>query len=216
MTPQIFISHASSNSKLVKHIRDKLNSVFANGVKVFASSIPGSIPPGSDWFASIRENLTKSSVLLFLITPQSIDRPWVWFEMGASWEKHTEGKLRAIPLCCGVSLRDLPPPLSAIQGIDLSSQAHVEQLFHELMTFFNFGDEKRIQAKKFVEKLNEAGGCNDSTSSSTALSPADFALMLEILISNKYLSENGLDVIAGYNVLPSRQITILRSLFYKK
>ncbi|MBI1280731.1 MAG: TIR domain-containing protein [Anaerolineaceae bacterium] len=213
---QIFISHASDDIKLVKLLERKLKSIFANGVGVFASSIPGSIRYGEDWFASIRSHLTDSSVLLLLITPHSVDRPWVWFELGASWDKNTEGKIRAIPLCCGIKLRDLPPPISAIQGVELSNQEQVEQFFHELMTFFKFGDEKRVQAKKFIEQMNDTASCDDTQTFSKVVTSSQLTLMIELLITKKTLTEDGLDIVSGFGSIPTPKIAELRKLFYKK
>jgi hypothetical protein len=44
-----------------------------------------SIEAGIEWSEKIRESLAKSKVIVFLLTPNSIQSKWVMFEAGASW-----------------------------------------------------------------------------------------------------------------------------------
>ena len=80
--PVIFISHAATDEPIANILKAELDRVFANGVYVFASSVPGVMKPGSDWLNSIKENLDKAKAVVVLVTPTSINRPWIWFEVG--------------------------------------------------------------------------------------------------------------------------------------
>jgi len=80
----LFISHAVTDEPIAAIVKAEIDRVFARGVNVFASSIPGTVKPGSDWLRAIRKNLDDASAVAVLITPVSINRPWIWFEVGAS------------------------------------------------------------------------------------------------------------------------------------
>ena len=81
--PVIFISHAATDRPIAEILRSEMDRVFANGIHVFASSVPGIVKPGADWLNDIKENLAKATAVVVLITPVSINRPWIWFEVGA-------------------------------------------------------------------------------------------------------------------------------------
>ncbi len=97
--PVVFVSHASTDNPIVDILKTQIDRVFANGVQVFASSVPGVIKPGRDWLDEIKSNLEVAKVVIIIITPTSINRPWIWFEVGASWSKMESGKGRIYPLC---------------------------------------------------------------------------------------------------------------------
>jgi hypothetical protein len=55
--PTVFLSHAVTDEPIAKVIHDEIRRIFANGVNVFASSVPGVVKPGKDWLKEIRVNL---------------------------------------------------------------------------------------------------------------------------------------------------------------
>ena len=75
--PTIFISHAVTDEPIATILKAEIDRVFARGVTVFASSIPGTVKPGSDWLRGIRENLDAALAVAVLITPILINRPWI-------------------------------------------------------------------------------------------------------------------------------------------
>src|SRR4051812_34809943 len=132
--PTVFISHAVTDEPIATIIKAEIDRVFAQGVTVFASSIPGTVKPGSDWLRSIRENLDAASAVIVLITPVSINRPWIWFEVGASWSRMEVDKGRIYPLCVPeIDLGDLPEPLSRLQALSLGKAEHIKQFFQALV-----------------------------------------------------------------------------------
>jgi hypothetical protein len=52
---------------------------------VFRTTRTGQIVPGDEWFRVITEKLKEASEYLILVTPNSVARPWMWFEAGAGW-----------------------------------------------------------------------------------------------------------------------------------
>ena len=57
-------------------------------------------------------------MLLSLLSPQSVSRPWINFEAGAAWM----AKAKVIPVCFGgLSIASLPKPYSSLQAVDLET-----------------------------------------------------------------------------------------------
>jgi hypothetical protein len=152
--PTVFISHAVTDEPIAAIIKAEIDRVFAEGVRVFVSSIPGTITPGSDWLKSIRKNLNAASAVIVLITPVSINRPWIWFEVGASWSRMETDEGRIYPLCVPeIDLGDLPPPLNRLQALSLGKAADVRELFSTLTKQFGFGTMKGFKGSTIKSKL---------------------------------------------------------------
>src|SRR5262245_419366 len=117
MTKQAFISHINEEAEVAAKLKAALTRDFLRMLDVFVSSDGESISAGNDWLKSIRDALQKSDLMLILCSPSSIHRPWVNFEAGAAWMRN----IPLIPLChAGLTLRDLPAPLSFRQAVLLT------------------------------------------------------------------------------------------------
>ena len=55
--PTLFISHATSDAEFANAVKQEIEKVFANGVSVFSTSSPGTIPVGQDWLSDVEEKL---------------------------------------------------------------------------------------------------------------------------------------------------------------
>ncbi len=76
----IFISH-SSRDKWVAHQIGK--EIAALGGETWFDEVD--IETGDEAEARMREGLEACSELLVLLSPWSVDRPYVWMEIGAAW-----------------------------------------------------------------------------------------------------------------------------------
>lgn len=152
--PVIFIGHAATDRPIANILKAEIDRVFAHGVYVFASSVPGVIKPSSDWLDSIKQNLNKAKAVIVLITPVSINRPWIWFEVGATWFKTSEGQCRMYPLCAPeIEFSELPEPLSRLQALSLGKANHIKILFQTLCTQFGFGNMKGFKGSAIKSRL---------------------------------------------------------------
>lgn len=152
--PVIFISYAATDKPIANILKSEIDRVFANGVYVFASSVPGVMRPGSDWLQSIKENLDKAKAVVVLITPVSINRPWIWFEVGASWSKMSEGQGRIYPLCAPeIEFSELPEPLNRLQALSLGKAEHIKLFFQALCDQFGFGNMKGFKGSAIKSRL---------------------------------------------------------------
>ena len=152
--PVIFISHASTDKFVANILKQEIEVVFGDGVEVFVSSIPGSIEPGSDWLNGIQKKLDDATIVIVLITPISINRPWIWFEIGASWLKMIEKKRKIYPLCAPeIELSSLPEPLSRLQAISLGKAEDIKLFFKSLRDVFGFGEIKDLKIARIKSNL---------------------------------------------------------------
>lgn len=152
--PTLFISHASSDADFANAVKQEIEKVFANGVSVFATSSPGAIPVGQDWLSNIEEKLDLAQAIIAIVTPVSIERPWLWFEIGATWSKGRAGECRIYPLCAPeVELSSLPSPLDRLQALSMGRATDLKLLFEALISQFGFGKISTFRASNISKRI---------------------------------------------------------------
>ena len=112
---RLYLAHAASDRTIAAFLKTELERL-ASGISVFVASRPGDIPTGSDWLKEIHGNLRLADAFLFLLTPRSVERPWVWYEAGAAW---FSDKRRIHVATAGLDRGDIPYPLGAIQTLQI-------------------------------------------------------------------------------------------------
>lgn len=152
--PKLFISHATSDGEFANAVKAEIEKVFANGVSVFCTSSPGSITVGTDWLTDIEGKLNSAQAVIAIVTPVSIERPWLWFELGATWSSGRQGNCRIYPLCVAeVDLNSLPPPLNRLQALSLGRAADLKLLFEGLIEQFGFGKITSFRASNITSRI---------------------------------------------------------------
>ncbi|QDW50282.1 toll/interleukin-1 receptor domain-containing protein [Burkholderia sp. KBS0801] len=143
--PLIFISHIHEEGALAKLFKDTLETEFGGFVEVFVSSDhegiargPG-ISAGSHFVEAVESGLVNCIAAFYLISPKSVRRPWVNFELGAVWcrgavQKASGGdRIMALPVChSGVTPSGLPAPLNALNAISATRASDLEFAFKSL------------------------------------------------------------------------------------
>ncbi len=152
--PLVFVSYASPDEELAKFIGSQIESVLSTDrIDVFVSTIDA----GEKWFPTIQEALDRCEALVVLITPASIDRRWVWFEIGYVWAKTRDVKRHIYPLALSRA-QEIPHPLSEHQGKFLDSKRDIENFFEQLCEQFGFGEPENANNDLLIEKaLNSLG-----------------------------------------------------------
>jgi len=152
--PQVFISHATSDADFANVVADEIKKVFAGGVDVFSTSSPGSIRAGDDWLQQIERKLEQSRAVIALITPISIERPWLWFELGATWEKSRMGACRIYPLCAPeIDIGKLPSPLDRLQALSMAKATDLQLFFSALIQQFGFGMISSFTPARIIDRI---------------------------------------------------------------
>lgn len=152
--PTIFISHATSDGEFAEAVKQEIEKVFAKGVSIFSSSSPGAIPAGTDWLSDIEHRLDIAQAVIAIVTPISIERPWLWFEIGATWSNGRNGSCKIYPLCAPeVELSSLPAPLNRLQALSLGKVIDIKLLFEALIKQFGFGNISSLRATNISKRI---------------------------------------------------------------
>ncbi len=124
-TPEfdVFISYAAGDSAIADELRNDLEK---NGLKCFMAE--KDIQAATEWQESIRAALVGSKRVLVLLTPRSINRPWVLMETGAAWAL---GKA-LIPALSQVAANELLDPLRRYQARVIETTGQRQALVNEL------------------------------------------------------------------------------------
>lgn len=118
----VFISFIHEEQRIAEavqaYLKGHLKRLVPNGV--FLSADDWTVFAGEVWLERIRQELQEASVVILMLSQQSVQRPWINFEAGAAWLANKA----LIPVCFGgLTKGDMPKPYSGIQGLDLSDDA---------------------------------------------------------------------------------------------
>ncbi len=126
MKPKIFVSHSSIDSWVARQLATHLATC---GVDTFLDN--ADIDHGDDFEESILKAAEESSELLVLLTPWSVDRPYIWMEIGNFWGR----RKRMIGLLYGLTVKDVSQdermPV-ALKRLDLVELNEVDSYFVQL------------------------------------------------------------------------------------
>jgi hypothetical protein len=114
-TPQVFISFVHEEQYAAEAVQNFLGEVL--NVNAFVSSDRWAIFAGDQWLERIKDALRHATVVVLMLSRESVARPWVNFEAGAAW---LQG-IAIIPVCFNnLKPEDLPKPYSSFQAVDLT------------------------------------------------------------------------------------------------
>jgi hypothetical protein len=111
---QVFISHATADKWVAKQICKEVESI---GVTTFRDD--RDIDGGDSIPETILQQIKISKELLVLLTPQSVDRPWVLLELGAAWA--WSRRIRIVPVTYYLSVDRIPEIIRERKAIDLNN-----------------------------------------------------------------------------------------------
>src|SRR5262249_40384762 len=119
-----------------------VEDLFGGRVKVNYSSrkeLEGGIAPGEEWFRWIVNQVRGSDIAFILVTPASIQKPWVIWEAGAvagAAFAAEEQKVRVIPITIGIKSSEIPSPFALTQLVNGTEESDVNKLVEELFERF--------------------------------------------------------------------------------
>lgn len=119
----IFISYAAGDSALAQELRVEFEQ---NTISCFMAE--KDIPVATEWQQEIRKALSNSRYVLLLLTPRSIDRPWVLIETGAAWVLDK----KIIPALVQVTPDKLVAPVARYQARVIETAAQRQALIAEV------------------------------------------------------------------------------------
>lgn len=109
----VFLSHATADKWLATTLCEKIEQV---GARTFRDD--RDIAGGDDIPESIRAAIERCSEMVVLLTPASVNRPWVLLEVGAAWQRGNQ--LRIVPVRQHIEVEPIPAMLKSKKVIDLN------------------------------------------------------------------------------------------------
>ncbi|KII75246.1 toll/interleukin-1 receptor domain-containing protein [Vibrio renipiscarius] len=148
----VFISHITEESELAVILSEEIKKSYLGMLDTFVSSDGQSLPAGGRWIDQIDTALNQSAIQISLCSPQSIKRPWINFEAGASWIR----KIPVVPVChSGLTKGDLPIPLAMLQAADISNRTDLEIMFNELTKILGATKTPNIDYDSIISSAKE-------------------------------------------------------------
>jgi hypothetical protein len=152
--PTVFFSHSSKDQAALTKLKAKYLALTGGSVDVFLSSDGQSIPLGRNWVHKVEEGLEAAELMLAFITPASIKSGWLFFEAGYAYSKG----LRVVPVgFAGTDLASVPPPLSLLQGFNVTSEAALNNIIAITNDVFKHAHREGFQRSDFEEICTQAG-----------------------------------------------------------
>ena len=99
MAYRVFISHGWSDLWVAQQIERRVRE--DTGAESFIDAFD--IEKGDDFEERIFDEMKRIDELVVLLTPRSVDRNWVWVEIGAA----RANKCRIVPVLYGTSLDEI-------------------------------------------------------------------------------------------------------------
>ena len=125
--PKVFLSYTSEDRELAQRIAE---SLMAAGIDTWWDK--WRIYPGDSLRQKIDEGLTDCTHFLVLLTPQSIDKPWVNAEMDAALVQKLDNQCRFLPVRHDLPASALPPLLKGLASPIVTTDEEITQLINDI------------------------------------------------------------------------------------
>jgi TIR domain len=125
----IFLSHISEESAMAFRLRRLFKEALSAEMPVFVSSDYVSIPSGEPWYQKILQGLSQVQGIVSLLSPASLQRPWINFEAGIG----VGCDARVMPLVWrGLQKGDVAMPLGYVQVRALHDEEDLKGLLRDI------------------------------------------------------------------------------------
>lgn len=151
----IFVSHISEEAAIGGILKEWIEDAFPGQVECFVSSDPRDLPGGRNWLDEIATKLrnTDLRLLLSVLSPRSVSRPWISLEFGGAWIRAT----RIFPFChSGLTNGTLPRPLGDFQGTTFEKSDACEQIINAVADAAGLVYPRRFDFRGMREALTKA------------------------------------------------------------
>jgi hypothetical protein len=151
----VFISHSSADSRLAEALVELLRRALRlSASDIRCTSIDGGrLPAGAETADVLRREIAAARAFICLVTPAGARSSYVLFELGARWgmDRHI-----APVVARGFDIANLPGPLAAINALNISHRAQVQQLLEDLRIVVDGSLEPASSLTRGIEAVVEA------------------------------------------------------------
>jgi len=144
--PTIFFSHSSHDRKILTKLKELFVAKTGGTIDIFLSSDGQSIPFGKNWVHRVEQALNTAKAMFVFITPTSIRSSWLYFESGYAYSKG----ISVVPVSLlGVDLSTISPPLSLLQGFNITSEEGLNNIISLVNLEFSHSHSESFTAEDF-------------------------------------------------------------------
>jgi hypothetical protein len=144
--PIVFLSHSSRDEKPLKVLKGLLNKKTGGAISLFLSSDGQSIPLGRNWVHELQLSLDNSRLMFVFVSPDSLRSSWIHFEAGYAYSK----RIKVVPVgIAGLDLGQVAPPLSLLQGFNVTSEAGLNNLIAVINKEFDHSHEETFTKHEY-------------------------------------------------------------------
>ncbi len=149
---KLFISHSSNDADVAEAIIDLLRAALnLSAEEIRCTSVDGyGLPIGSDTDDQLRKEIFDTKVFMGLISYDSLNSAYVMFELGARWGSN---KYLAPLLCPGIETSILQSPLTSLNALSCSNNAHLQQLVVDVGNKLEMKASSPAAYQKFIDKI---------------------------------------------------------------
>ena len=117
---RVFLSYVVADKAQAHKLRDLLSK--RPNLRIFSTE---TLSAGEDWESKLRDELSQCDIFLVLLSPSSVDSPWMLQELGAAWAFNKP----IIPIVTHPGLfSKIPLELSGIQSVEIKELEKPEVL----------------------------------------------------------------------------------------
>jgi hypothetical protein len=132
---RIFISHSSKDKDIVEELIDIIESIGITPTQIFCSSFDGyGIPLGSNFLETIKAEINKNVLVLFILSNNFYESPISLCEMGATWVLAKDHIPVIIP---PFKYDDVEGVIPLTQGLAINDELKLNLLRDKLIENFN-------------------------------------------------------------------------------
>jgi tetratricopeptide (TPR) repeat protein len=132
---KVFISHSHEEKAIALAWQKLLDHVSQGAIEVWLSSDTkptGGMKIGTEWRENIYNKLSEADYILAIVSPRSVDRPWILWECGLA--SGTDKERGIIPIIYSMPLSDFEGPLSTYQAYSGEDRNKILEICERLMT----------------------------------------------------------------------------------
>lgn len=149
--PTIFFSHSAKDRNVILPIKEKLMKITSGVIQIFMSSDGQSIPFGNNWIHKIEDGLNNAKIMFVFVTPTSIESGWIYFEAGFAYSKGID----VIPVGVGIDIGSIRPPLSLLQGFNITSSESLNNFVTVINKNFDLSFEPTFDEEDFAHLFRD-------------------------------------------------------------
>ena len=176
--PKIFISHSTLDEQIADTLVEfLLSSLDIKDTDIICTSVPGhTLPIGENIAGCLKHEITESSVVIPLLTHNSLNSSWVMFEIGAAWAL---GKKTYSIMGLNITDGHLQGPLKGRIGVQINDanasgrmRTLVEQVAENLSIEQRHGEKSQAKLDRFIASFRQNNEAPDEPNNTSTFLPA--------------------------------------------